>query len=367
MPEQTDTAQTDPNQTDPNQTGTVRVVIATPLSPDLCARVAAVDPRIEVVVDQELLPPMRHAADFAGDPAWSRTPEQQSRFEALVDSAEVLYGIPDVQPAALTRTVAANPALRWVMTMAAGGGGQVVAANLPDEALRRIVFTTSAGAHGVPLAEWALFGLFAGCKELPRLQRQQRAHEWPTRIVGRPIQGSTVLIGGLGGIGQQVAKRCKALGMTVLGLKRSISPVDSVDEVHALADLAGIVGRADHVVLTLPGTPETEKLLNADVLAAAKPGVTVVNVGRGTVIDQDALIDALQSGQVGFAALDVFEREPLEDDSPLWDLENVLVSPHSGGLDHLEDERICQIFCDNLSAYLAGRPLANVVDPAAGY
>ena len=351
----------------PDATDAVRVVIATPLAPELCDRIAAVDPRVEVVVDQELLPPMRHAADFSGDPSFSRTDEQQRRFDQMVDTAEVLYGIPDVQPPALARTVAANPRLRWVMTMAAGGGSQVVAAGLPADAFERIVFTTSAGAHGIPLAEWAVFGMFAGCKELPRLQRQQRAHEWPTRIVGRPIQGSTVLVAGLGGIGQQVAKRCKALGMKVLGVKRSVGEVPGVDEVHSLDDLAEVVGRADHIVFTLPGTPQTEKLADAALLARAKPGVTVVNVGRGTVIDQDALIDALRSGQVGFAALDVFEREPLEDDSPLWDLDNVLVSPHSGGLDSKEDERICEIFCDNLRAYLAGRPLANVVDPGLGY
>ncbi|MFT4216896.1 MAG: D-2-hydroxyacid dehydrogenase [Micropruina sp.] len=345
----------------------VRVVVATPLAPELCDRVAAVDPRVEVVVDQELLPPMRHPADFAGDPSFRRTPEQQARFDALVDSAEVLYGIPDVQPAALARTVAANPGLRWVMTMAAGGGGQVVAAGLPAEALQRIVFTTSAGAHGIPLAEWAIFGLVCGCKELPRLQRQQRAHDWPTRVVGRPLEGSTVLIGGLGGIGQQVAKRCKALGMTTLGVKRRVSEVKNVDEVHALDDLASIVGRADHIVLTLPGTAQTEKLVNAQLLSLTKPGVTIVNVGRGTVIDEDALVEALRSGQVGFAALDVFAVEPLPADSPLWDLENVLISPHSGGLDNKEDERICEIFCGNLKRYLAGRPLHNVVDTALGY
>ncbi len=346
---------------------TVRVVVATPLPPALCSKIASLDPRVELVVDQELLPPMRHAADFSGDPAWSRTPEQQARFEAMVDTAEVLYGIPDVSPKALARTVKANPKLRWVMTMAAGGGSQVVAAGLADDDLERIVFTTSAGAHGVPLAEWAIFGVFAGCKELPRLQRQQRAHAWPTRIVGRPIEGSTILIAGLGGIGQQVAKRAKALGMTVLGLRREQGEVPHVDEVHPLADIAEVVGRADHIVLTLPGTPQTEGLVNADLLARAKPGVTVVNVGRGTVVKQDDLIDALRSGQVGFAALDVFEREPLEDDSPLWDLDNVLVSPHSGGLDVKEDERICEIFCDNLQAYLDGRPMRNVVDPQLGY
>lgn len=351
----------------PEQNKQVRVVIATPLAPELCERVAAVDPRVEVVVDQQLLPPMRHTADFSGDPSWSRTEEQQARFDAMVDTAEVLYGIPDVQPDALARTVGANPGLKFVMTMAAGGGSQVMAAGLPADAFERIVFTTSAGAHGIPLAEWAVFGLFCGCKELPRLQRQQRAHEWPTRIVGRPVEGSTVLIAGLGGIGQQVAKRCKALGMTVLGVKRQVSAVENVDEVHALDDLEKIVGRADHIVLTLPGTPQTEKLINAQLLGLAKPGVTVINVGRGTVIDQDALVDALRTGQVGFAALDVFEREPLEDDSPLWDLDNVLISPHSGGLDSKEDERICEIFCENLRQYLAGGQLTNVVDPGQGY
>ncbi len=349
------------------ETNTVRVAIAAPLAPELCERIAAVDPRVEVVVDQELLPPMRHPADFSGDPAWSRTPEQQAAYDALLDSAEVLYGIPDVNSQALARTVAANPDLRWVMTMAAGGGSQVVAAGLSEAELQRVTFTTSAGVHGVPLAEWAIFGVFCGTKELPRLQRQQREHAWPVRVVGRPIEGSTALVVGLGGIGQQVAKRCKALGMTVLGIKRSVSDVDNVDEVHTLDDLPSIVGRADHIIVTLPGTAQTEKLFNADVFAAAKRGVTVVNVGRGTVIDQAALVDALRSGQVGFAALDVFEREPLETDSPLWDMENVLVSPHSGGLDHREDERICDLFCENLRAYLDGAPMRNVVDAALGY
>ncbi len=346
---------------------TLTVAIAAPLAPELCDRIAAVDPRVRVLVDQALLPPMRHPADFAGEPSFSRTPEQQAAYEALVDAADVIYGIPDLQPSALARVVAANPRLRWVQVMAAGGGAQVVAAGLSASDHERVTFTTSAGVHGVPLAEWALFGLFCGVKELPRLQRQQREHAWPNRVVGRPLQGSTVLVLGLGGIGQQVVTRCQALGMTVLGVKRSPGAVDGVDEVHSLDDLAAIVGRADHIIVTLPGTAQTTKLVNADVLARAKRGVTIVNVGRGTVIDQDALVDALRSGQVGFAALDVFEREPLEDDSPLWDMDNVLVSPHSGGLDHREDERICELFCDNLRAFLDGRPLRNVVDPAQGY
>ncbi|NYE02990.1 phosphoglycerate dehydrogenase-like enzyme [Kineosphaera limosa] len=138
-------------------------------------------------------------------------------------------------------------------------------------------------------------------------------------------------------------------------------------QVHTVADLPDIIGEADHIVVTLPGTAQTEGLLGDELLARVKPGVTVVNVGRGTVIDEPALIAALQDGRVGFAALDVTAVEPLPADSPLWDLPHVLISPHTAALDVREEERICDQFCDNLRAFLAGRPLANVVDPAAGY
>ena len=152
------------------------------------------EPRIDLIRDQALLPPMRHAADFAGDPAFRRTPEQQARFEALIDSAEVLYGIPDVDPDALARTVRANPALRWVQIMAAGGGGQVAAAGLSEADLHRVTFTTSAGVHGGPLAEFAVFGLLAGAKTLPRLIAQQRAHDWSGRWTMAQLEEQTVLL-----------------------------------------------------------------------------------------------------------------------------------------------------------------------------
>lgn len=347
-------------------TDTVTIAIATPLRPELVERIAAVDDRVEVVVDHDLLPPMRYPADHAGDPEFTRTPEQEEAFDALLADADVVYGIPAMSSERLARTVRNNPRLRWVQTMAAGGGSQVLAAGLSQEELDRVTFTTSAGVHGLPLAEWAMFGIFAGCKELPRLLEDQRAHRWAERVVARPVAGSTVLVLGLGGIGTEVARLSSALGMTVLGVSRSGSPVEGV-EVHRTADLRDVIGRADHVVVTLPGTPETEGLVNADVLAAARRGVTVVNVGRGTVIDEDALVDALRSGQVGFAALDVFATEPLPADSPLWDLPNVLVSPHTAALDEREEERIADQFCGNLRAFLAGDDLINVVDTRAGY
>lgn len=325
------------------------------------------EPRIDLIRDQSLLPPMRHAADFAGDPAFRRTPEQQARFEELIDSAEVLYGIPDVDPAALTRAVRANPALHWVQIMAAGGGGQVAAADLTHDELQRVVFTTSAGVHGGPLAEFALFGLLAGAKTLPRLLAQQRAHEWSGRWTMAQLEEQTVLVLGLGGIGREVARKLSALGATVIGSSRSATAVPGVDRVVDAAGIADAAAVSDAVVTTLPGTAGTTGLLGADFFAALKPRATIVNVGRGTVIDEPVLIEALRSGRVGFAALDVVADEPLDPASPLWDLPNVLISPHTAALNDAEERRIAELFADNATRFLNGEPMVNVVDTVEFY
>jgi len=343
-------------------TNPVRIAITTPLDPDLRPLITAVDPRIEVLVDDELLPPQRFPGDHDGDPSFRRTDDQQAAFEALLARAEVFYGIPDTRPAALAPAVRANPNLRWVQTMAAGGGAQVKAAGLTEDELARVVFTTSAGVHGGTLAEFAMFGVLAGAKDLPRLQSLQWAREWPERWAMKQVSEQTVLIIGLGGIGSETARLLKGFGATVVGVKRTVEPVEHVDEVHTDAALPELIARSDAIVITLPGTDATTGLISRDLLAAAKPGIVVVNVGRGTVVDEPALVDALRSGTVSSAYLDVFATEPLPDDSPLWGLPNVLVSPHSAALSPAEDRRIAELFADNLRRYLDGAPLRNVVD-----
>lgn len=349
------------------QPATLRVAVATPLNEELCALIEAREPRIELVRDQSLLPPMRWAADFDGDPAFSRTPAQQAAFEALVDSAHALYGIPDASPAALARTVAANPNLRWVQLMAAGGGGQVKAAALPAPELERVTFTTSAGVHAGPLAEYAVFGLMAGAKHLPRLIDQKAKKQWSGRWPMGQLSEQTVLVIGLGGIGREVARKVNALGARVVGVNRSQAPVAGVASIVAPSDLASIVGSVDAIVVTLPGTAATEKLLSAEVLAHVKPGTTLVSVGRGTVIDEDALIGALQDGRIGFAALDVVAVEPLAETSPLWDLPNVVISPHSAANSAAEERLIAELFIDNAARLLDGAPLRNVVNTVEFY
>jgi len=343
------------------------VVLATPLEPDLRHLITDVDPAVRLLADDDLLPPQRFAGDHSGDPAYRRTTDQQAAFESLLARADVLYGIPDVDPQLLSTAVAANPRLRWVQTMAAGGGASVRAANLSDADLRRITFTTSAGVHGATLAEFALFAVLAGAKDLPRLQQLKAAREWPERWAMKQVGEHTVLVVGLGGIGKQTARLLKALGATVLGVKRTVEPVEFVDEVFPITALPQLVGRADAIVFTLPGTDATTGLYDADLIAATKVGATVVNVGRGSVIDESALIDGLVSGPLGSAFLDVVAVEPLPAESPLWDLPNVVISPHTAALNDAEDRRIAELFAENLRRFLAGEELINVVDPAEFY
>ena len=345
----------------------LRVVVASPLSEELCRLIEEREPRIELIRDQALYPPMRHPADFTGDPDFARTPDQQRAFEEMLDSADVLYGIPDVDPAALRRTVDANPGLRWVHTMAAGGGGTVKAAGLDPAQLERIVFTTSAGVHGGPLAEFAVFGVLAGAKDLPRLLHQQRDHVWSGRWEMRQVAEMTVLVVGLGGIGGEVARRLAALGATVIGTSRHRRPVEHVDRIVGTDEIAATVPAVDAIVLTLPGTAATDKLVGADVLAAVKPGTVLVNVGRGTVVDEDALLPALRDGRIGLAVLDVFATEPLPADSPLWDEPNVVVSPHTAALNAAEERRIAELFTANATRLLDGEELENVVDTVDFY
>ncbi|TQM02085.1 D-2-hydroxyacid dehydrogenase [Pseudonocardia kunmingensis] len=345
----------------------LRVGVVTPLGEELCRLVEGLEPRLEMVRDQELLPPERYPADHHGDPSFVRDAARQRRFEDIIAGADALYGIPGEDPGVLRRAVEANPGLRWVHTMAAGGGAQVKAAGLSAEQLARVTFTTSAGVHSGPLAEYALLGLLAGAKNVPRLQADAARHEWPHRWLMGQLREQTVLVVGLGGIGREVARILSAFGTRVIGTSRRGEPVDGVAELVHPSELAAVVGRVDGIVVTLPGTAATEKLVSAEVLAAVRPGTTLVNVGRGTVVDEDALVGALRDGRIGFAALDVFTVEPLDAASPLWDLPNVLISPHNATLTPAEGRRIAELFADNATRLLDGLPLRNVVNTVEFY
>jgi phosphoglycerate dehydrogenase-like enzyme len=346
-----------------------QVMIASPLEAELVARIRVAEPRAEVLFEPDLLPPARYPADHRGDPAFRRDSEAEARWRALLDRAEVLFGIPDDTAEGLAAAVTGLPRLRWIHATSAGAGEQVRKAALPAEALQRVAITTSSGVHAVPLAEYAILGLLAVAKELPRFAEERRAKAWPE--VHRPLReldGQTLFLVGLGDIGRETARLGKALGMRTVGFRRTQGPPPEwVDEVHGPERLAELAGRADAMVVSLPLTDQTAGLIDRATIDRLPASCIFVNVGRGGVVDEPALIDALRERRIAGAVLDVFATEPLPEDSPLWTLPNVLVTPHAAALSARENERIVELFVDNLRRYLDGRPLRNVVEPGVFY
>jgi phosphoglycerate dehydrogenase-like enzyme len=349
-------------------TSSLTVAIAVPLEAELVDQIRAVDPSVTVRYEPELLPPERFPADHSGDPAFKRTPAQEERYWSMLNSAQVLYGFPNESPAGLARIARENPHLQWIHAMAAGAGGAVKASGLDQETLQKFRITTSAGVHALPLAEFAALGILNGFKRSAELALDQAAKVWPElRIPTRLVNGSTLVVTGLGEIGLETARIARALGMKVSGTKRSVEHIDGIDHVVDNAGLPGLLATADAVVNTLPGTAFTEKLFNREVLAAMKPGTVFVNVGRGTVVDEEALLEALDNGQVSYACLDVFAVEPLPQDSPLWEHPRVMVSPHTSALSAAENRLITERFCSNLRTFLDGGDLPHLVDTVHFY
>ena len=345
----------------------VTVAVTTPLEAGLVAIIRSADPRVAVLYEPDLLPPTRFPGDHRGDATFRRTPDQEGRWMKMLGSAEVFFGLPGDSGPGLAAAVRIAPRLRWVQGTAAGAGEQVRGAALSAGELERIAITTSSGIHGSQLAEFALLGLLAFNKDLPRLLADKAARRWDHYPV-RELAGQTILIVGLGSIGEAIAGRAKAFGMRVIGVNRSgASGSPNVDEMHGIDSLYELLPAADAVVLALPSTHETTSLLDARAIGLMREGAVFVNVGRGAVVDEDALVAALSSGRIRGAALDVFAAEPLPPESPLWALPNVLISPHTAALSIHENARIVDLFCENLRRYLAGERLLNRVDPKLLY
>ncbi len=208
--------------------------------------------------------------------------------------------------------------------------------------------------------------LLQHAKDLGRLQREKREKAWNQTSVGT-LEEKTLCIVGLGNIGREVAVRARSFGMRIVGVKRTVREDDAAwnyaDELYRNEDLRDVLGEADYVVAALPGTPETHHLISAESVRTMKSGAYFVNIGRGSTVDESALIEALREGHLSGAALDVFETEPLPEESPLWELENVIVSPHSTDMvPELINESQTDLFCENLQRYLAGEYLVNVLD-----
>ena len=338
----------------------VTVVVASYFEEEHVERIRAVDAGLRVLYREDLVPPPRWSGDHAGPPGWRRSEEGEEEFLAMLAEAEVLYDFPRGHVRDLIRVA---PKLRWVQASLAGAGEMAERAGLQDTS---VAVTTASGVYSGPLAEFVMMALLQHVKDLDRLRRDKAEKNWREAHT-RTLYGKNLCVVGMGNIGRAVAVRARPFGMRVAGVKRTVREDDEAwgyaDELYATQDLNSALGGADYVVVTLPGTPETYRLLDAGAISAIKQGAYFVNVGRGKVVDEGALVEALKGERLSGAALDVFEEEPLPEESPLWDLENVIVSPHStDNVPGLTNELQAELFCDNLRRYVDGEPLRNELD-----
>lgn len=347
--------------TDDNQ---INLAITSYLEPELVERIRAVDARLNVIYRPDLIGVPRYPADHTAPPR-PLTPEQEATWRSILASAEILFDF-DWARAADLPEIATN--VRWIQATSAGIG-QFVHRNNYATRLPNTRFTTASGVHAVPLAEFCLMAMLAHFRELRRIQNDQAHHHW-ARYATTDLQGKRVAIVGLGRIGKEVARLCKAFGMETHATKARTPAADdlqSIDHFHAPADLHAMLAVADVVVLIVPHTPQTEGMIGVEEFAAMKQEAYLINIARGAVVDEPALINALRNGPLAGAALDVFATEPLPEESPLWEMENVLVSPHSASTSDAENERIVALFCENLRRYLSDRPLLNLLDTERMY
>ncbi len=337
---------------------TVQVLCTLRFTAELLDRLRAVSPRLHIT-QQSCHDPQEVAAALANHPG-----------------VEVLYTfhVPD-------DVLELAPRLRWVQLHSAGADHLLGRPVMHSD----VLITTSSGIHATPIAEYVMASILAYRWRVPHWTACQREARWPSGrwdLYARPeLRGSTLGIIGYGSIGREVGRLGRAFGMRVLALRRSAGRAEQGYAVAQTGDPEGTIperfyppealhemlAECDYVVVALPLTPTTHHLIGEAEFKAMKPSAYLVNIARGSIVDEAALIRALREGWIGGAGLDVFEQEPLPADSPLWKLENALISPHVAGFTPRYDERAADLFAQNLRRYLAGEGLLNLVDKTRGY
>lgn len=258
------------------------------------------------------------------------------------------------------------PELRWIYFSGAGVDGML----FPELVESDVILTNNSGVHAPHMAEYLLGMMLAFARGLPELMRAQTRHEWRGRdgLTVYELGRQTLGVVGLGDIGQALAWRASALGMRVVGSRRHVGePPRGVDRLYPPERLHELLAESDHVAITLPLTSETRGLFTAAEFAVMKPTAFIYNIGRGPIIDTEALLEALRGGQIAGAVLDVTDPEPLPADSPLWDMENVVITAHTSGRGPFYWERGIEILIENIGRYMRDEPMLNVVDKRAGY
>lgn len=269
----------------------------------------------------------------------------------------VAMGMTDIRPLFPQAT-----RLKWVHALTAGVEGLI----FPEMQNSQVILTNSRGIHGIPVSEHVLALILAFNRCLHQLIRQQLVKQWK-RVLPDEIHEKTIGIIGLGSIGREIAKKSKGLGMQVLATKRRESQEIFVDKMYAPDKLLDMLALCDFVVVALPLTEETRELLRLEHFTAMKRSAYLINIARGDVIRQADLVQALQEGLIRGAGLDVFDQEPLPEDNPLWDMPNVIISPHVAASSPYYLDRAIKTFADNLARYANGGEMFNIIDKIKGY
>jgi phosphoglycerate dehydrogenase-like enzyme len=264
----------------------------------------------------------------------------------------------------LDRLVGRAPKVRWIHSVSVG----VESALTPCVRLRGLTITNGRGVFDEPIAEYVLTMILAVCRRLPQLMELQRERIWQP-LEAQEVAETTIGLIGLGGIGREVARLLKPFGPRVVAIRRTpgAEPVDGVQVLGGMEALPELLAVSDFVVLALPLTAETEGLIGDEALYNVKPSSWIINVARGGLVDEMAMLRALRSGPLGGAVLDAFRDEPLPETSPFYRLSNCIVTPHTSWSSAAVLRRTLDVFCANLRRYRAGEPLDHVVDQTAGY
>jgi phosphoglycerate dehydrogenase-like enzyme len=274
--------------------------------------------------------------------AGDRTADVLSKAE----NARVLIGLAQTITPAL---VAATPRLEWIQALTTGVD-PLLALGLPAE----VIVTSARGVHGPQMSEMALLHMLALARDLPRMTRNQQRNNWE-RWPQRLLLGKTAVLVGIGSISEEVARRCKVFGMRVIGVSDARGTGDGFDEVRPRRDLVASVAEADFLIVLAAYTPQTRHLINAAVMDALRPHAFLINLARGPVVDEAALLAHLTARHFAGAGLDVFDVEPLPPDNPLWRLDNVLITPHLGGMSDSYGEQLLPLVLHNLRAFSSGQ------------
>ncbi|MEE9202783.1 MAG: D-2-hydroxyacid dehydrogenase [Dehalococcoidia bacterium] len=339
------------------------VLVGLRLGEDLLQQIASVHPGVRVhLVTDEVSALLGRGA--RGVPGMGEAPQEdrdraEARLVPLLQEAEAYFGI-----RVLPDMVARSPKLRWVQLVAHG-----IDHIRGDIMNGGVTVTTGQGTFAPIIAEHVLLLMLMLVRQAPRFLAHQQEQRWKQLYPGE-LEGKTVGLVGLGSIGMPVARAARGLGMRVLGIKKTAltgEALPDVDEVVPPDSLPHLLQHSDFVVLCLPLTAETRGIIGQEELRTMKPTAYLINVARGGVVDEAALVQALREGWIAGAGLDVFEKEPLPAESPLWSMPNTIVSPHMAGLSERFVERATGLFCENLGRYIRGEPLLNLLDLKQGY